>query len=96
MQILKDERLENYKLEIRILQQKDQETAIDNGFTNKSDWFKYICQQDYDEIAEAIISIAERYEVPLERVAHDFDSTMVVRLGRIKNREQKESRAKAA
>ena len=90
------EDLENYKLEIQLLQEQDTKTAKDNGFETKKAWFEYIIKQEQDPIAEAIIDIAIRYDLPLERVAYDFDSTMTMRVGTILAKRLPKTKKKAA
>ena len=83
-----DTRLEDYFLEIRTLQMLDYKNATENNFDSRTAWFNHMMSQQKDEIAEAIISLSERYEVPLSRAAEDFDPSMVLRVGRIKNLEK--------
>ncbi|MDD4187797.1 MAG: hypothetical protein PHX04_03445 [Bacilli bacterium] len=75
--------LENLKLEIIILQKKDYQNALDHGFTNKKEWYNYIINSSNDEIAEAIIQLASRYDVLPVNVANIFDSSMIMRVGKI-------------
>ncbi|MDD2409867.1 MAG: hypothetical protein PHD03_04045 [Bacilli bacterium] len=49
----------------------------------KKDWYNFIIKREIDEIANAIISLSSRYNIPLERVANDFDSSMIMRVGKI-------------
>lgn len=81
--------LEDFKLELILLQKKDTEDAINRGFKNKDDWFRYIISQKTDEVAEAIINLAQRYNVNENVVASYFDSTMLYRILRVK-RDHKE------
>ena len=81
--------LEDFKLELVLLQKKDTEDAINNGFKNKDDWFRYIISQKTDEVAEAIINLAKRYNLNENVVASYFDSTMLYRILRVK-RDHKE------
>lgn len=78
-----DSKLKDYRFEIMALQTADNNNAYENGFNTKQSWCNYIIKQEYDEIAQAIISISERYEVPLEQVAYDFDPTMIIRVTKI-------------
>ncbi len=77
------ERLEQYSLEIKSLQTEDYKRAIENGFDNKYAWAEYASKQKHDDIAQSIIEIADRYNVPLERVSSDFDITMDIRIKNI-------------
>ena len=81
-------KLNGYRSEIKRMQLLDNANATALGFIEKKDWFNHICQQDYDYVAKALIELAKRYKLPYERVAHDFDSTMIVRLGRYIERQQ--------
>ncbi len=80
---MKDQRLEDFKLEIELLQKKDYQNAVELNFDNKKDWYEYIIKQAEDQIAEAIIDLATRYDVPIENVANIFDPTMIIRVGKI-------------
>ncbi|NLL01417.1 MAG: hypothetical protein GX265_00090 [Mollicutes bacterium] len=71
------------KLELELLQKKDYEDALNHGIDNKKDWYEYIIKQDKDEIAEAVINVAKRYNVLAENVANIFDSTMVMRITKV-------------
>jgi len=87
----------DYRLEIIVLQQRDTNLAKENGCRNKKEWFDFIKNSETDDTALAIINIAKRYDLPLERVAHDFDSTMIIRVGAILDRQTKqEQKGKAA
>ena len=77
--------IEDYKLEIVALQRKDTENAKKNGFKNKDEYFKYIINEKKDEIAEAILDIARRYNVDKNIVAYNFDPTMIVRINKLQN-----------
>jgi hypothetical protein len=81
--------LEDFKLELILLQKKDTEDAINRGFKNKDDWFRFVISQKKDEVAEAIINLAKRYNVNENVVASYFDSTMLYRILRVK-RDNKE------
>ena len=77
---------EDYLLELKLLQQKDTENAKKIGFDTKKKWFDYITKQEVDEIAEAVISLAERFELPVDVVARHFDvsdESMFMRVGKI-------------
>lgn len=78
-----DAKLEDYRFEIKALQLADYNNAYENGFTTRESWYNFIVNQDYDDIAQAIINISKRYQVPLDRVAYDFDHTMIMRVGKI-------------
>ncbi|MDD2238783.1 MAG: hypothetical protein PHH51_02755 [Bacilli bacterium] len=80
---MKDTLLEDYLTEIKALQVADYEKALENNFKTKKDWYNFIINQEVDEIANCIISISNRYNIPLERVAKDFDSSMIMRVGKI-------------
>ena len=81
--------IEDFKLEIKALQQKDTEDAINNGFNDKDSWFKYIINQEQDEVAQSIIDISKRYQVNENIVAINFDPTMLIRLSKVKNQTKK-------
>lgn len=80
---MKDTLLEDYLTEIKALQVADYEKALENNFKTKKDWYNFIINQEVDEIANCIISISNRYNISLERVAKDFDSSMIMRVGKI-------------
>ncbi len=88
---MKDYKLDDYKLEIMLLQQKDYNNAQKLGFNNKKDWYDYIINQDNDEIADAIIKLAERYDILIENAANSFDHTMLMRVGKILKNQNKVS-----
>lgn len=75
--------IEDYKLEITLLQKKDTENALTKGFDNKTDWYNYIIKEETDDIANAILDIAERYNVPALTVALNFDASMVPRIKKV-------------
>jgi len=75
--------LKDYLAEIKALQVADYERALENDFKTKKDWYNFIIKREIDEIANAIISLSSRYNIPLERVANDFDSSMIMRVGKI-------------
>ena len=77
--------IEDFKLELTALQNKDIEDAKNNGFNDKDSWFKHIINSDTDEVAEGIINLANRYDVKDTVVAYYFDPTMLIRLSKIKN-----------
>ena len=74
------------KLELMALQLKDTENALNNGFNNKEDWFKYIINSNNDEIAQATLDLSQRYNVNENILAIHFDPTMLLRINKIKNR----------
>ena len=76
--------IENYKLEIRTLQRTDTKNALNNGFNTKEEWLNFITKQPHDEIAEAIITTAERFKIPTDKVAKHFDSSDNLIIKRIK------------
>lgn len=80
---MENQKLEDFKLEIELLQKKDYQNAIEQGFYNKKDWYENIMKASNDEIAEAIINLAKRYDLLVENVANIFDSTMIMRVGKI-------------
>ncbi len=86
--------IEDFKLELTALQNKDIEDATALGFNNKDSWFKYIINKDKDEVAEAIIDLAKRYQVQDNVVAYYFDPTMLIRISKIKNNFKEASIAK--
>ena len=81
--------IEDLKLEIKALQQKDTEDAIENGFNDKDEWFKYIINKDNDEVALAIQDLSKRYNVDENVIAVHFDPTMLIRLSKIKHSNKK-------
>ena len=86
--------IEDFKLELTALQSKDIEDAKTCGFNDKDSWFKYIINKDKDEVAEAILDLAKRYQVQDNVVAYYFDPTMLIRISKIKNSIKKVSIAK--
>lgn len=80
--------IEDLKLEIKALQQKDTEDAINNGFNNKDEWLKYILNQGNDEIAKHVQDLAQRYNISDNVIAFYFDPTMLIRLSKVKNAKQ--------
>jgi hypothetical protein len=83
--------IDDFKLELKALQQKDTENANNMGYKTKREWFEYIMKEKDDEIAKAIMDLAVRYNVPLNTVAYNFDPTMVMRVGKLIKQEQKEA-----
>ena len=81
--------IEDFKLELTALQNKDIEDAKNNGFNDKDSWFRHIINADKDIVAESIISLAERYGVKDTVVAYYFDPTMLIRISKIKNQTKK-------
>ena len=77
--------LEDFKLELIALQNKDLEDAKALGYKDKDSWFKYIINAKEDIVAESIIDLAKRYNIKDTVVAYYFDPTMVIRLSKIKN-----------
>ena len=77
--------IEDFKLELIALQNKDVEDAKAAGFTDKEEWFKNIINAKKDTIAEAIISLADRYKIKDTVVAYYFDPTMLIRICKVKN-----------
>lgn len=75
--------IEDYKLEIKLLQKKDTEDAIKSGFSNKKEWHDYIINAENDETARAIIDVAERYNLPVTTVALNFDASMISRVKKL-------------
>lgn len=82
--------IEDYKLEIKLLQKKDTENAFEHGYTTKKAWLTYINAQTNDETAKNIINIAKRYNVSPYLVALNFDSTMIYRIKKYLLNEKKE------
>ena len=81
--------IEDFKLELIALQNKDIEDAISAGFNDKDSWFRHIINADKDIVAESIIDLANRYGVNENVVAYYFDPTMLIRLSKIKNESKK-------
>ena len=81
--------IDNIALEIKALQKKDTEDALNSGFKNKQAWFKHIINSDTDEVAKAILDLSKRYDVSETVIANYFDPTMIVRLIKIKNQDKK-------
>ena len=93
----KDLTIEDYRLEILLLQKRDQELALEQGFTTRRAWLENILKQDNDEVAEAIIDMARRYEVPVETVASNFDpATMTARVLKVLEKQKSKVKGKAA
>ncbi|MDD2505078.1 MAG: hypothetical protein PHF21_02260 [Bacilli bacterium] len=86
---MEKDKLEELKFEIILLQQKDYQNAINLGFNNKKDWYLYIIEQKQDEIATSIIDLAKRYDVLVENIAGIFDPTMIMRVGKVLQKEIK-------
>jgi len=72
--------IEEYQLELTVLQQTDTNRAFESGFRTKKEWFDFIKAQENDEIADAIVNLAERAELPIETVAAHFDQSMIWRV----------------
>lgn len=72
-----------YLLEIKALQVKDTKNALEKGYNSKNKWFKYIIKQNNDYIANEIIEISNKYNIPLITVAYHFDITMIFRIKKI-------------
>ncbi len=77
--------IEDFKLELTALQNRDIEDAKNHGFNDKDSWFKFIINEEKDEVAEGIINLAKRYEVKDTVVAYYFDPTMLIRISKVKN-----------
>jgi len=78
--------IEDFKLELTVLQRKDTEDAKNLGYNDKDAWFKHIMSEEHDEVAEAIINLAERAEIKEDVVAYYFDPTMLIRLAKVRNK----------
>lgn len=67
--------IDDLKLELQALQAKDTEDAKKAGFKTKDDWtlYKLNHPEMKDEIAEALIDIAKRYNVSLGTLAAIYD-----------------------
>ena len=76
--------IDDLKLELIALQKKDTINALNKGFKNKSEWFKYVINEKEDEVASAILDIAKRYSIKDDIVAYHFDPTMVLRITKVK------------
>lgn len=76
--------IEDFKLELTTLQNKDIEDAKEAGFEDKDSWFRHIINAEKDEVAEAVENLAQRYGVQDTVVAYYFDPTMLIRLSKIK------------
>jgi hypothetical protein len=87
------EDIEDYRLEIILLQEKDTRMAKESGHKTKQDWYNHIINSEADEIAIAIIDISERYNIPVETVASHFDSSMVMRVGKILSEDKYKTKA---
>lgn len=81
--------IEDFKLELTALQNKDIEDAKNNGFNDKDSWFRHIINAEKDIVAESIINLAERYGVKDTVVAYYFDPTMLIRISKVKNQTKK-------
>jgi hypothetical protein len=82
--------IDDFALELRLLQNKDADTALGAGFKNKSDWFDYISKQDDDKIANDVINLALRYNLDVITTALKFDENMVRRVEIVLKRKVKE------
>ena len=78
--------IDDLKLELIALQNRDMEDAINNGINNKDLWLKHMMESEEDEVAEGILDLAKRYELDDNVVAYYFDPTMLIRLSKVKNR----------
>ena len=87
---------EDYTFELKLLQLKDTENALENGFKTKNDWFNFIKEQKHDEIAEAIISLSQRESLDVGLVASHFDPTMMFRVANILSKRKTTTVKKAA
>lgn len=81
--------IEDFKLELTALQNKDVEDAKNSGFNDKDSWFRHIINADKDIVAESVINLAERYGVKDTVVAYYFDPTMLIRISKVKNQMKK-------
>lgn len=81
--------IEDFKLELTALQNKDIEDAKNSGFNDKDSWFRHIINADKDIVAESVINLAERYGVKDTVVAYYFDPTMLIRISKVKNQTKK-------
>ncbi len=76
--------IEDLKIELIALQKKDTKNALTKGYKDKESWFKHVINESEDEIAEAILDIAKRYQVKENVVAYHFDPMMIFRISKIK------------
>ena len=60
--------IDDLKLELITLQKKDTINALNKGFKNKSEWFKYVINEKEDEVASAILDIAKRYNTSTSNI----------------------------
>ena len=76
--------MDDFKLELKALQNKDMEDAKAAGFEDKDAWVRHIINAEKDEVAEAVQDLAKRYGVQDNVVAYYFDPTMFIRLSKLK------------
>ena len=77
--------IKDLELELKVLQKKDTEDALAQGFTNKDDWALHkLNTNEKDEVADAIINMAQRYEISQENLAVSFDKSLSMYL-RVQN-----------
>lgn len=82
--------IEDLKLELTLLQRADTEEALKQGFTEKDKWILHkINSKENDEIAEAIIDISKRYNVPVYNLAQKFDKSGFTMYLRVANQMKK-------
>jgi len=91
--------IEDFRFELEVLQLQDTKNAKELGFQTKTDWYNYIINQPVDEIAEAIIDLAERENISAHIIAKYFDKnneSMIMRVDRLLNQKQESTISKAA
>jgi hypothetical protein len=71
---------EDLLLELQNLQKIDTKQALQENIVNKTNWFKNCLQKEEDNIADAIINISTRYNIPELTIAKLFDETMIYRV----------------
>ena len=77
--------IKDLELELKVLQKKDTEDALEQGFTNKDDWALHkLNTNEKDEVADALIEMGKRYKISPENLAVSFDKRLSMYL-RVQN-----------
>ncbi len=80
---MEDTKMEDLKLEINAIQKVDEEEAKRRGYSDRVSWCKHMLTEESDLIAESVISISDRYEIPLENIAKLFDPSDLTMASRV-------------
>lgn len=81
--------IEDIKLEIITLQKLDTKHALERNIENKEQWLKECLNMEKDDIAAAIINLAQRVNINEENIANLFDKTMILRVAKEQQRNKK-------